>query len=126
MDRALKIALVLVAVPLLIGGSAIMFSPHSFVDKMGLAPSGPVGLNSMRGAIGGMVLGSGVMLVLGLVRRNTVWFLAVAVIMGAATLGRGVGLVADGFDPGSLRPFIVELVIVVLTVAAHRRLGSDR
>ncbi|MEM7158508.1 MAG: DUF4345 family protein [Myxococcota bacterium] len=125
MDRVLKVLLGLISLPLLGGGLAIMFAPESMAAKTHVLPDGVVGLNSIRGAIGGLLVGSGAMLVTGLVRKNTQWFLAVAVMMAAVTVGRGVGLVVDGFAADSLRPFIAEIVIVTLTVIAHKRWGND-
>jgi hypothetical protein len=123
MDLALKILLCLFCVPLLGLGIKVMFKPSSMLDDLGLAPPGAVGLNSIRGMLGGLLLASVVMIVLGLVLQETVWFLAVAVVMGVAAVGRIVGIATDGFDKAVVRPLVVEIVVAVVAVAAHVRLG---
>jgi hypothetical protein len=57
----------LVALPLLVAGFVIMFSPETLMAKMGLTSNGPPGLNTVRGMIGGFMMSSGSMLVLGIV-----------------------------------------------------------
>ncbi|MFT7625750.1 MAG: hypothetical protein ACI9WU_004941 [Myxococcota bacterium] len=110
----------LVALPLLVAGFVIMFSPETLMAKMGLTSNGPPGLNTVRGMVGGFMISSGSMLVLGILQKQPIWFLAVALLMSVATLGRGVGLALDGFSPDSLRPFVVELVLVGVSVWLYR------
>jgi hypothetical protein len=59
------------------------------------------------------------MIVIGLVTGETRWFLAVAILMAAAVVGRLVGLVGDGLEAAALPPLIVELVIGGAMLAAH-------
>jgi hypothetical protein len=127
MDRSLKtlggkILVGLIAIPLLIGGAKAMFDPTALVERIGVEPSGVVGLSTIRGALGGLLMGSGAMIIGGLVRKNTEWFLAVAALMAVATLGRLVGLGLDGVDPAAVKAAVVEAVIVVVMVIAHKRL----
>lgn len=123
MDTALKVLIGLVCVPLLVGGAKVMFDPTSMLERLAVDPQGAAGLSSIRGAIGGLMIGSAVMGVIGLVRGDTTWFLAVAVMMTVVTVGRLVGLGLDGMDPVGLKAAIAELVIVALMVGAHFRLG---
>ena len=52
-------------------------------------------------------------------RHETTWFLAVAILMAAAALGRIVGIAIDGFDKAVLPPLVIELVIGGVLLAAH-------
>ena len=54
---------------------------------------------------------------------ETVWLLAVALLMGAAAIGRVVGIAADGYDKAVLRPLVAEVVISAVDVLAHIRFG---
>lgn len=120
MSRIITIVAGLASLPLMLGGLVIMFDPTSVLGRLALTPDGAAGLNTIRGMVGGFLVASALMIVVGIVRRAPVWFLAVAVLMAAATVGRGVGLVLDGVTPLSLRPFLVEAVIVGLMVVAYR------
>lgn len=123
MDTALKVLIGLICVPLFIGGAKIMFDPTSMLEKLFVSADGAAGLNSVRGAIGGLLMGCSVMGIIGLVRGDTTWFLAVAAMMAVVTFGRVVGIAVDGMDPNSLRGAVVEAVIVLVMVGAHFRLS---
>ena len=64
------------------------------------------------------------MLVLGVVRGNTTWFLAVAVLMGLIAFGRLVGFAVDGTDQATVTAFVAELIIIAVLVFADRKLGQ--
>ena len=83
------------------------------------APDGVAGLSTIRGLIGGFFLACVSMLALGLASYETIWFLAVAILMGVVVIGRVVGIVADGFDKAVVPPLIVEQVIGGVLVTAH-------
>ncbi len=125
MKIALKIVVGLIAVLLLIGGVSAVIDPSSAATSMGVTPEGILGLSTLRGDIGGMFVTGTVLLVLGIVRGQTLWFLAVAVLMGMIALGRLVGFVVDGVESSVLTPFVFEVVFVVLLVFAHRQLRED-
>ena len=56
--------------------------------------------------------------------RETVGFLAVAVMMGVAAVGRALGLALDGFDKASLRSMVVEAITAGVLVLAHVQAGG--
>jgi hypothetical protein len=123
MDLALQILIGVLCVPLTLLGVRCMFAPMGMLGELGLQSSGAVGLNTVRGMMGGLLLGSVAMLVLGLALHQTVWFLAVAVLMAAAAVGRLIGVGVDGFDRAVVPAIVVELVVVVVMVVAHMRWG---
>ena len=45
-------------------------------------------------------------------------------MMAAATLGRIIGLGLDGVSPETLKPTVVEAVIVCIMLLAHKRFGT--
>ncbi len=124
METALQVLLGLLCLPLLALGAKVTFQPAGMLDDLGLDPRGAVGLNTIRGMLGGLLLSCVAMIVAGLVLHDTTWFLAVALVMGIAAIGRFVGVAADGFDKAVVRPIVVEVVITVVAVAAHLRLGE--
>ncbi len=125
MKIALKIVVGVISLLLLFLGLGAMIEPSVTATQFGLTPNGIVGLSTLRSDLGGMFITGGVLLALGIVRGQTLWFLAVAMLMGLIALGRLVGFVVDGFDQRLLMPFIFELVFVVVLVVAHRQLSTD-
>lgn len=121
MDRTLKLLLALASLPLIGAGLGIMISPDRFVDRLGVDAAGLVGLSTIRSVVGGVLLSSGAMILLGIRGKNTAWLLAVALVMGVLSVGRAVGLVADGFSAETVRPLVVELVLMALALVVHRR-----
>jgi len=102
-------------------GVAAMLDPAGVAPQYGLDPLGALGLSTIRGDIAGLFLASAVMLVVGLVRRETLWFLAVALLMVLIAIGRGVGMALDGLVEQAQTAFIVELVSAGILIWAHRR-----
>ena len=125
MQIALKILVGLIALLLLFMGVSAMLAPSGAAVNFGVTPEGIVGLSTLRGDIGGMFVAGGVMLTLGILRGQTIWFLATALLMGLIALGRLIGFVVDGVEQSVLTPFIFELVFVAIFVVAHRQLSAD-
>ncbi len=125
MQIAIKVVVGLMAVLFLVLGLGVMFDPASAPEQFGIESLGIVGSSTLRGDLGGMFLGSAVLLVWGIVRGQTMLFLAVAVLMGAIAAGRLIGFVVDGANAQVITPFAVELVMVVILVFAHLRLAKS-
>jgi hypothetical protein len=102
-------------------GLNFMFNPVTMGAEFGLAPDGVVGLNTIRGDLGGLFLAMSMMVAAGLATGQRLWFLAVAVLIGSIALGRLLGFVIDGVAGNSLPAFLVELVLLAILVLAHRR-----
>jgi hypothetical protein len=126
MNKTLKIVILLLCVPLTILGLKAMFVPLSMLVKFGVTSEGITGLNTVRGHLGGTLIAFPIMMIMGLRTKNSAWFLAVAVSMLVVAFGRLVGFAIDGFDQASVPPFIVELVISVVMVLAHKRLSTTK
>ena len=106
-------------------GARTMFAPKSMLEILAVQPEGPTGLNTIRGFLGGLMIGSSIVLATGLVTGNTTFFLAVATVMGVVVVGRLVGIAVDGFDKKVVFPLVAELVMVTIFVVAHSQLGPE-
>ncbi|MEM7016073.1 MAG: DUF4345 family protein [Pseudomonadota bacterium] len=124
MEMVIQGLIALIALALSGLGIKSMFAPASMVKNFAIEPVGAAGLNTIRGMIGGLFLGCLAMLVAGFAMNNTVWFLAVAVILGAVAIGRVIGILLDGFEKSVIPPLVVELVMVAILVTAHMQLGA--
>jgi len=121
MEKGIKVVLGLLCIPLLALGFMCFFDPNGMIEKFGVVPQGVNGLNTIRGVIGGLLVGSALMLIMGIWRHNTTWFLATAVMMSAVIFGRLVGVVLDGFVTALVGPLVVEFVILGLCIVADKK-----
>jgi len=119
MDVVLQVLAGLLCLPLTALGLKSMLKPMSMLDDLAVDPRGAVGLNTIRGMMGGVLLSSAGMIAWGLYSGETVLLLAVAVLMAAIAVGRLLGVALDGFDKAVVRPIVIELVLVVLLVGIH-------
>ena len=103
-------------------GIRTMFAPRSMVGILAIEPEGPAGLNTIRGFLGGLTLGSSAVLAIGLVTGNTTFILAVASVMSVVVAGRLVGIAIDGFDQKVVFPLVAEVLMVTLFIVAYMRL----
>jgi len=125
MRHIAKIIPGLVALLFLVMGVNCVLDPMAGAAQMAIAPIGPEGLSTIRGDLGGLFLGSALLLVLGIWREQGTWLVAVAVFMLVIAAGRVVGFVLDG-APGqtTLTAFGFEIVIAVGLLYASRRLEA--
>lgn len=125
MELALKIVVGLFAVLFLFMGVGFMFDPAGNAAGLALSPLGEHGLNTLRGDMGGLFIGSTLLLTLGILQRKSEWLLAVAMLMAVIALGRLVGFVLDG-NPSSatLTAFGFEVVITVVLLFTSRKFSA--
>ena len=101
-----------------------MFDPTGMIEQLAVAPRGLHGLNTIRGDIGGYMVGLALLMSAGLWTKNAAFFVATAIVMSTILVGRFAGLALDGFDAAVVPPIVIELVIAGVMVLAHRRLPS--
>jgi hypothetical protein len=89
---------------------------------MGYGAPGLTGLNSLRSMFPGILVGSGLMMQMGIWKKNTTWFLAAALLMGVVAFGRILSFAVDGFDSASVPPTVVELLALAVLVFADKKL----
>ena len=124
MNNAVKVLVVVLCLPLIALGVGAMFNPAFMSGRFGVDPQGIPGLSTIRGDVGGLLLGSAILMLVGVWRGNTTWFLAAAVMMSTVAFGRLVGFVVDGLDAAIVPAFVIEIVITAVMIAAHRRYSA--
>ncbi len=125
MNKGIKIFIGLLSIPLFVLGLKTMLDPTSMIEKWGMDPLGLTGLNSLRSMFPGILVGSGLMMQMGIWKKNTTWFLAAALLMGVVAFGRILSFAIDGFDPASVPPTVVELLALAVLVFADKKLGGQ-
>lgn len=103
-----------------------LLNPQATALGFGLTPTGTQGLSSLRADFTAFFGVVAVCMMLGAWRRNGDLLLVPAALMGVAVLVRGASLVLDGAYPGWQVPMVVEIVHVILLVAAWRVLPHHR
>ena len=125
MNNAVKVLIVVLCLPLIALGVGAMFNPAVMSGNFAVDPRGIPGLSTIRGDIGGLLLGSAILMLVGIWRGNTTWFLAAAVMMSTVAFGRLVGFVVDGLDAAVAPAFVIEIVITAVMITVHRRYSAD-
>lgn len=121
MDTAAKIAVGLLGIVMIIAWGRILVAPEQVAEAMHLLPNGAAGLNTFRADVGGLMLGSGLLSLLGLKTKNPQWLLAASLMMACAALGRFTGIILDGSTPSSVGSMVLELVLVAILLGSAQR-----
>lgn len=125
MILALRFVIGAFALLFLFMGAGFLFDPVGNAASLALTPEGAHGLNTLRGDMAGLFIGSALLLVLGVIRREPAWLLAVALLMVVIACGRVVGFVVDGTPAqATLVAFGFEVVIAAVMIFAARKLPA--
>ncbi len=125
MEITIKVLIGVISLMMFGLGMMSMFAPKKMIGNFSIEPVGSAGLNTIRGVIGGLFIGSLAMLLAGFATGETIWFLVVAVLLGAVAVGRLVGVAFDGVDKSVVPPLVLEFVMVAILVAGHLLLGTS-
>jgi hypothetical protein len=79
-----------------------------------------VGMNNLRGDVGGIFLAAAVFCVLWFRTGAGLWLQAAAVGMGTVLVGRIAGLALDGFAPEAAVSAAIEVAFISVFLAAAR------
>ena len=123
MNNGIKVFIGLLCLPLLVLGAKAMFDPTGMIDRLAVVPQSVHGLNTIRGDVGGLMVGSAILMIAGLLTKNTAFFLATAIIMITVLVGRFAGIAFDGFDAALVPVIVIELVITGVMILAHKILA---
>lgn len=124
MKTGIKVLVVVLSVPLIILGVLAMFVTTSHIEMFHLQAIGVFGSNTIRGVIGGLLMGSAIMMITGVIKNNSTWFLATMLMMAVVVFGRIVSIVVDGWSNDLIVPLVAEAVIIVVCYLAHKKQTS--
>ena len=125
MVLALRLVIGAFALLFLVMGAGFLLDPLGSAAGLAVTPEGTHGLNTLRGDMAGLFLGSALLLILGLVKREAAWLLAVAVLMVMIAVGRLLGFVMDGSPvQATLVAFGFEVVIAAVLLLAAKKLPA--
>ena len=121
MKNALKILAAVASLPLLGLGFAAMFSPNSMLELFDLTPKGTYGYNTIRADLGGLLIGSGLMIWIGLWKKQNSWFNATIFMMALLLFGRLISTVIDGWTNAAIPAIAVEIFALVILTLNNRK-----
>ncbi|HTO05923.1 MAG TPA: DUF4345 family protein [Myxococcota bacterium] len=101
-----------------------VFTPVPMSAESGISLGSPAAFSHMRGDTGGAFFAVGLLLLLGLWRREPGYLEAVALIMLGIIGGRLLGIALDGFLPQIGVAMAVEAVTAVAALATARQMRS--
>lgn len=119
MNPAFRYLAIIPALIFLLSGVRWAIDPMSAGASLGLNLQEGLGLSSQIGDFGAFFLASGLMMILGILRQNRIWFLAPAMVVGLAALFRVLATALHG-APLAVPMIAVEVVSTVLLLIAAR------
>lgn len=121
MKKVIDILVALGILPLLALGAVNLFSPSNTFELYGIKPIGIITYSTFRGAIGGMLIGGGLIMLMGLVTKNTTWYKSSLLLISTILICRIISVLLDGWTNELLPAVITELYIIVVMFLAARR-----
>jgi Domain of unknown function (DUF4345) len=107
-------------------GLSFLFTPAEAAVGFGLSAQGAMGLSTLRADFTAFFCVIAVSMMWGAWRRNGDLLLVPAALMGTAAVVRLFSLAVDGPYPGHLVPIMVEVLHVILLIAAWRVLPHHK
>ncbi len=121
-----RILVGLVAAFFFVWGLRFYFSPDEMAAEFFIAASGATGLSTVRGDLGGLFVGVGLLAAAGLRRGSYRLLYTAATVIGAVAFGRFVGFAFDGTPMTSVVPFVAELVFVAILLFGAFQLRKEK
>ena len=125
MKQIINILVVLAIVPLFGLGAVNVFAPLNTFDLYGIKPLGIMTYSTFRGAIGGMLIGGGLIMLMGLITKNKTWYQASLLLISVILTCRIISVLLDGWTNDILPAAITELYIIVVMFFASKQLSKS-
>ena len=122
MKQIINVLVVLGIVPLFVLGAVNVFAPLNTFDLYGIKPLGVMTYSTFRGAIGGMLIGGGLIMLMGLITKNKTWYQASLLLLSVIFICRIISVLFDGWTNDVLPAAITELYIIVVMYFASKQL----
>ncbi|WP_269235544.1 DUF4345 family protein [Flavobacterium flavigenum] len=126
MKQLINILVVLAILPLLVLGLVNVFAPLNTFELYGIKPLGIMTYSTFRGAIGGMLIGGGLIMLMGLITKNKTWYQASFLLISVILICRIISVVFDGYTNDLLPAGITELYIIIVMYFASKQLGHSK
>ncbi len=115
----------ILAVVFLLVGLLFMFNPEATLARLELTPEGIAGWAAIRSFIGGTFVGMALLLIHGVVKSEAKPVRMVAILLGAAVIGRLFGLIFDGVNSTVIGPVVIEIVLVAMLLFSSKNIEES-
>lgn len=122
----MRILVVLAIAPLFLLGTVDVFAPSYTFDLYGIKPLGIMTYNTFRGAIGGLLIGGGLIMLMGLITKNKTWYQSALLLISTILVCRFMSVFFDGWTNDLLPAVLTELYIVVVMFFAAKQLDASK
>jgi hypothetical protein len=126
MKKVINVLVVLGIVPLFVLGAVNVFAPLNTFDLYGIKPLGLMTYSTFRGAIGGMLIGGGLIMLMGLITKNKTWYQASLLLISVILTCRIISVLLDGYSNDILPAAITELYIIVVMYFASKQIDTTK
>ena len=126
MKNSIKILVVISSIPLLVLGVMAMFAPTTTFELFDLDPRGVLGMNNIRANLGGLLIASALMILIGLWRQNQTWLLAAILMVGTVLVGRIISFIVDGWTPAAIPSVVIEVFVIGILCLASSKLTQTK
>ena len=126
MKQLINILVVLAILPLLVLGAVNVFAPLNTFELYGIKPLGIMTYSTFRGAIGGMLIGGGLIMLMGLITKNKTWYQASLLLISVILICRIISVLFDGYTNDLLPAGITELYIIIVMYFASKQSGHSK
>ncbi|MEL1253614.1 DUF4345 family protein [Flavobacterium sp. DGU38] len=126
MKQLINILVVLAILPLLVLGAVNVFAPLNTFELYGIKPLGIMTYSTFRGAIGGMLIGGGLIMLMGLITKNKTWYQASLLLISVILICRIISVAFDGYTNDLLPAGITELYIIIVMYFASKQPGHSK
>ena len=126
MKKIINVLVVLGIVPLFVLGAVNVFAPLNTFDLYGIKPLGIMTYSTFRGALGGMLIGGGLIMLMGLITKNKTWYQSSLLLISVILTCRIISVLLDGWTNDILPAATTELYIIVVLFFASKQLDSPK
>jgi len=126
MKNAFNILVILGIIPLFLLGAVNVFAPLNTFDLYGIRPLGIMTYSTFRGAIGGMLIGGGLIMLMGLVTKNKTWYQSSLLLISVILSCRIISVLFDGWTNDLLPAVITELYIIIVMFFASKQIDASK
>ncbi|RYG32808.1 MAG: DUF4345 domain-containing protein [Burkholderiales bacterium] len=122
MQLALRIIVGVAGVLGLLVAARLWMAPAEMASQLGLSPTGPLGLATIRADMGGFFAAGGAFALAAAIKARGSLLLPSVVLIALALFGRLIAVVVNGFTPEMGPPLAIEAVLLALFTAGWRML----
>lgn len=120
MQMALRIIVGIAGVLGLLVAARLWMAPAEMAGQLGLSPTGPLGLATIRADMGGFFAAGGAFALAAAIKGRGSLLLPSVVLIALALFGRLVAAAINGFTPEMGPPLAIEAVLLTLFVIGWR------